>query len=115
MKNIFLFLVIVGVLASCAPGKSDRTVRVDVYCTNCDIGIRNNWSMGTGKDHGYTIDYRGNIQGYKSIELQRYEAPISCFMITEWKNYAEDSATLVYIENNDTIGLEFPEPEGFCH
>ena len=112
MKKIIYLAIAVGLMA-CAPGKSDKISRVDVYCNDCDFVVKNKW---------YTYDnkvietpFEGRVIGYRRIEFNRFDSPNSCVTAYSTKNYSTDTVKFYYIEGLDTIGREINDGTGYCH
>lgn len=113
MKKLFLISVIALVLFSCAPGKSSKQYRVDVYCNSCHVKIGNEWSH----EDSYVIEtpFDGIVTGYKSILFNKFDSPNSCVRVREYTNYTNDTITAYFIEDGDTLGYWEEGWEPFCN
>lgn len=109
MKKIIYLLPVI--LLACAPGKSGETVRLDVYCDSCYIKIINR--AKSGSQWFVETAFDGNINGYKSINISRFDSDLRCTQISNITNYSTDSMYFFVIENNDTIEGVDPQ-SGYC-
>lgn len=92
-------------LASCAPGKSDRLVRVDIYCDSCYAKVESRGYYGDPSDYQYIseIPFDREILDYQQINIFRFDSPIDCIRIVNYYSYTTDTVDIYFIENNDTI------------
>lgn len=102
MKKIFYLFIIIGVLSSCAPGKTNQQVKISIYCDDCDMTIINRTVVGE-TEFLETI-FSGSITGSKMIDAYRFDAPNQCIRVSDFNNNTPNNIVLIVIENGDTTG-----------